>query len=254
VVTSAILDSGNEFIDILTRDPGHSNFTFVAGQLGCGDLAPDEELACMRTVPASAINDFLHGYYDASTLPTVAFSPIIDNHTIYENYTLLAQNQHLFPLPALLGSNAQDGIAFIPYSPFPSATDLGLADYMTSFYFFCPAYLAARTRLVSYPKTPVYRYLYSGNFTDVSPKGWMGAYHGAELPMVFGTWDREGKSEGKGLERATSEAMQDVWVRFVGSAGRETGVEGWEEGKVVEFGRDLPVRVVDVPEMEKACA
>ncbi|RKU48875.1 hypothetical protein DL546_008297 [Coniochaeta pulveracea] len=256
LVSSAIMDSGNEFIDILTRDPEHRNFTFVAEHLGCGDLPSDRELDCMRAVPASAINDFLHGYYDSGASPITTFSPVVDNHTVFENYTLLAQEEHLFPLPALIGSNANDGIAFVPYNPSPSAADLALADNMTSVWFFCPTYLAAKTRLASYPGTPVYRYLYSGNFTDVSPKGWMGAYHGAELPMVFGTWDGEGGKgeENKVLERATSEVMQDIWVRFVESAGRETGVEGWDAGKVAEFGRDVPARVVDAREMEEACS
>ncbi|OTA26318.1 hypothetical protein BTJ68_10564 [Hortaea werneckii EXF-2000] len=32
-----------------------------------------------------------------------------------------------------------------------------------------------------------YRYIYSGNFSNVSPLPWMGAYHSSELPMIFGT-------------------------------------------------------------------
>jgi len=32
-----------------------------------------------------------------------------------------------------------------------------------------------------------YRYQYLGNFTNVSPLPWMGAYHSSELPLLFGT-------------------------------------------------------------------
>jgi len=36
---------------------------------------------------------------------------------------------------------------------------------------------------------PTYRYQYAGNFSNVSPVSWMGAYHSSELPLLFGTHD-----------------------------------------------------------------
>ncbi|QQK47415.1 Acetylcholinesterase, insect [Penicillium digitatum] len=37
---------------------------------------------------------------------------------------------------------------------------------------------------------PTWRYLYHGNFRNLSPTPWLGAYHGAEIPVVFGTYDK----------------------------------------------------------------
>lgn len=86
IVSSLIMNSGSELLDLTTADPGSSNFTFLAGQLGCGGLAPAEELACMRGVDAFAIEDFLHSYQDAATTPAITFTPVVDEKTVFADY------------------------------------------------------------------------------------------------------------------------------------------------------------------------
>ncbi|KAK4033719.1 Alpha/Beta hydrolase protein [Parachaetomium inaequale] len=257
IANSVILASGNEFIDILVRDPAHSNFTFVASHFGCDSTSPAEELACMRKVDAFAIADFVDGYIDAGTAPPLFISAVIDGHTVFDNYAALAQAGKVARLPALIGSNAQDGVLFVPYSP--DGVDEALADQTMMTYFFCPTYQAARARVAAHAgDVPVYRYVYAGNFSNVSPRGWMGAYHGAEMPLVFGTHPlfRGNSTE---LEYATGYAMQDTWLRFVATAGEEMAVEGWDArdgvdgGRVVEFGNGVPARLMDTAELEKQC-
>ncbi|KAL2130632.1 hypothetical protein VTI74DRAFT_6133 [Chaetomium olivicolor] len=222
IANGLILNSGNEFIDILSRDPAHTNFNCVASHFGCGNLPPLIELHCMRRVNAHAIKDFLRTYFDSGSTPPLIISPIIDNRTVFPNYPAIAQAGHIANLPVLLGSNAEDGIPFVPYPPSPSG--LTLADEMTTRFFLCSTLQAAKARL-SAGTGPVCRYVYAGNFSNVSPKGWMGAYHGAELPVVFGTHAMFGGNSTE-LEWRTSWAMQDLWVRFVAKGGRGIGVEG----------------------------
>ncbi|EAQ83502.1 hypothetical protein CHGG_09906 [Chaetomium globosum CBS 148.51] len=263
IANSVILDSGNEFIDILSHNPTHSNFTYVASQLGCGNLPPAAELTCMRknnnNVSATAINALIETYTDAGRTPPVFFSPSIDDGaTVFANYSARAQAGHIARLPALIGSNAQDGVSFVPYDP--QGVDQTLADEMTAVFFFCPSYQAARARITAHRgEVPVYRFVYAGNFKNVSPKPWMGAYHGAEMPPVFGTHGLF-RGESSALEKETSRVMQDVWLEFVATAGeRMTVVEGWDAwrevdgGRVVEFGNGVPARVMDTREMEKQC-
>ncbi|KAJ9165280.1 Carboxylic ester hydrolase [Coniochaeta hoffmannii] len=257
VVNSIILDSGNEFIDILTYDSGHANFTFIASRFGCGGLSPAEELSCMRGVDAGEMEQFMHDYYVNGSVPYVTFSPVVDNVTVFGDYATRASGEggKIARLPALIGSNAQDGNLFVPYSPGGVAEEL--ADQMTMVYFFCPTYKAAQARIAA-GAGPVYRYLYAGNFSNVSPRPWLGAWHGSELPLVFGT-DGLYRGESSELERITSWAMQDIWVEFVATAGRNISVVGWERGKqvdggpVVEFGNGVPARVIDTREMEGRC-
>ncbi|KAH6847627.1 Alpha/Beta hydrolase protein [Chaetomium sp. MPI-CAGE-AT-0009] len=257
IANSVILDSGNEFIDVLSYDSTHSNFTYLASQLGCGDLNPTQELACMRQVDALQITDFIRTYTDAGRTPPLFFSASVDAHTVFANYSALAAAGQIARLPALIGSNAQDGVSFAPYSP--DSVDQALADQMTAVFFFCPSYQAARARVVAHGgEVPVYRFVYSGNFTNVSPKPWMGAYHGAEMPPVFGTHGLF-RGESSELEYATSWAMQDAWVEFVATAGERMTVDRWDAwkevdgGRVVEFGNGVPARLMDTTEMEEQC-
>jgi carboxylesterase type B len=259
VVNSVILDSGNEFVDILTRDPGHANFTFLAEQFGCsgggGDVSPADELACMRRVDTAAMETFMHDYYANGTSPIITFSPVIDNTTVFADYAARALEGEIARLPALIGSNAQDGNMFVPYAR--DGVDEALTDQMTMEYFFCPTYQAAKVRLEA-GVGPVYRYLYNGNFSNVSPRKWMGAWHGSELPLVFGT-DGSYRGESTELERMTSWAMQDAWVEFVATAGMKMSVASWSGnehvvgGQVVEFGNGVPARVIDATELEERC-
>lgn len=255
ILNSLIMDSGNELVDILTRDPTHANFTFVASKFGCANLGPTEELSCMRQVDASAMEDFMKAYNDDGMTPILTFSPIIDNRTVFSNYTSLAEAGTIAHLPVLIGSNIQDGEMFVPYDP--NGVDTTLAEPITMSWFFCPAYQSAKLRTDA--KTgPIYRFLYSGNFSNMSPRPWMGAWHGAEMPLVFGTHNlyRGNSTE---LEFATSHAMQDAWLAFVATAGKTSSIEGWDAwdevdgGRVVEFGNGVPARLIDTTEMDKAC-
>ncbi|KAH8646761.1 acetylcholinesterase [Xylariales sp. PMI_506] len=222
IVNSFIMDSGNELLDITSPDSAHSNFTFFAEQFGCGDLSPADELACMRTVDADEIEDFLHAYNDAGTTPTVTFAPVVDDITVFSDYYSRALAGNVSILPTLLGSNTQDGVPFVTYSIDGPNTTVALE--VTLDYFFCPSFKSATTRTAA--GAPVYRYEYAGNFSNISPVSWLGAWHGAELPLLFGTHSLF-RNPSTALENATSVAMQDAWLGLV--AGGEAGMaaQGW---------------------------
>jgi acetylcholinesterase len=58
-----------------------------------------------------------------------------------------------------------------------------------------------------------YRYRYNGNFSNISPAEYPGAYHGAELPLLFGT---AGEYHGASTtyEDILSVTLQDLWIEF----------------------------------------
>jgi carboxylesterase type B len=255
IVNSLIMNSGNEFIDILTVDSHHGNFTFVASEFGCDHLDPLDELSCMRKVDPAAIEEFMLKYYEEGKTPLLTFSPVVDNRTVFTNYTALALAGKVAQVPALLGTTAHEGVTFVPYSP--DGVDTVLADQITMGFFFCPTYQSAKVRIVA-NTGPVYRYLYAGNFTNISPRGWMGAWHGAEMPLLFGTHPLY-RGSSTPLEYATSHAMQDAWLAFVATAGEEPSIPGWdawdeiEGGRVVEFGNGVSARLIDTSAMEMNC-
>lgn len=93
IVKGIIEESGSETLGAgreSTFDTTHSNFSAVAAAVGCGGLSPDQQLACMRHENVSALeieqaiqlNNQAH-----PTKPVLIFTPIVDNKTVFANYT-----------------------------------------------------------------------------------------------------------------------------------------------------------------------
>lgn len=76
----------------------------------------------------------------------------------------------------------------------------------------CPVGEEAKSRALAGLTT--YRYEYAGNFTNISPLPWFGAYHSSELPLLFGTHSQYG-SPSTQFEWDVSYAMQALWLSFV---------------------------------------
>ncbi len=151
----------------------------------------------------------------------------------------------------------------------PQGVNAANANYVTLSRFICPAVQTTRYFLTLYISSsnicrnryalnvPTYRYLYAGNFTNISPRPWEGAYHCSELPMIFGTL---GIAHGDStpFELAVSHSMQDMYLAFItdGPAGLET--KGWNvytpNGTVLEFGKgDKVVGNLAMDSFEKVC-
>ncbi|KAK5658418.1 hypothetical protein OQA88_2395 [Cercophora sp. LCS_1] len=249
IVEAIAMNSGSETLPAAvwsTADTEHKNFSTVAAGVGCGGLSLGEELACMRSDKATpqAVDDFIKQYNEDAfdqhfAKPIVIFTPIVDDKTAFGDYTALSKAGHIAKIPTIVGSAINDGVAFVPLSP--TGVNETLASGVTLALFFCPAFKSATDRLGA--GVPVYRYLYAGNFTNVAPAPFLGAYHASELPLFFGTFD-DFRGPGTAFERATSAAMQDAYLAL--ATGGVTGMEknGWPlyasiaTGQVREFGAE----------------
>lgn len=83
-----------------------------------------------------------------------------------------------------------------------------------------------------------YRMMYAGNFSNISPLPWMGAYHSSELPLIFGTYG-DFRGNGTDFQRATSEAMQDMYLAFALDPEEGLARMGWPKyssGRIEVFG------------------
>ena len=147
----------------------------------------------------------------------------------------------------------------MPFAPYkPTGPDPALAEAALLSTFFCPATESCRLRQQT--GRPTYRYEYAGNWTNLSPAPWMGAFHSAELPMLFGTHPNF-RGESTEAEYATSHVMQDSWLAFAkdGPSGLEGA--GWEEYSAVdeasvrEFGAGgVPAQDTSLAEMVGMCS
>lgn len=102
-----------------------------------------------------------------------------------------------------------------------------------------------------------FRYYYAGNFSNIAPRSWEGAYHSAELPLIFGTHDIA-RGPSTDFEVALSHRMQDLWLAFMRDPKGGLPAQGWPaytpDGNAMEFGWDGKLTdFISVAEFEKNC-
>lgn len=214
LASGLFLQSGNAIRQFARgNDALQTNFTFVAKSLGCDFLDADAELECMQHVPANLITNFVGQYGDNDTEPGLFFRPTVDEKTVFANYTARAKSGFIPKIPALISTTANEDASLIAYpadnlvaGPNKTATDLG-----TLAAFVCPAFYGKNVRV--YNNLTTYRYQYAGNFSNISPYAWLGAYHASDIPPIFGTYDLHGGSTE--LEVQVSHRMQDYIFAFI---------------------------------------
>lgn len=86
IVSSIIADSGSANLRS-SSDTQQSNFTSLAGLVGCGGLEPEPELSCVRNVSATDLENALSYYGINGTKPAISFTPFPDNKTAFGNIT-----------------------------------------------------------------------------------------------------------------------------------------------------------------------
>ncbi|KAH6646534.1 Alpha/Beta hydrolase protein [Truncatella angustata] len=248
IYSGTILDSATALFPRAggrTFDTAQTNFTAVAAALGCHSTS--SEINCLRGVTWQAIEAVL------SADPTLKFLPIVDNVTVFQNYSDRYAINAISSVPALIGTNLHEFNEGIP-TPLSPTFNQSASDKNTIEIFLCTAALTSQARQ-SHSLT-TYRYRYDGNFSNISPSKYSGAYHAAELPLIFGTaGDFHGVSTA--YENAVSRSMQDLWLDFARDPEYGLRISGWgtyDQGKAVILGdEDEPVKGIDVSQLDGVC-
>ncbi|KAK8097972.1 carboxylesterase [Apiospora kogelbergensis] len=268
LVRAAITSSGSALMSFGSRDYDGANFTFVAKSLGCGFDNDDDkrkELRCMRRIPFQRITNFVGQYQDNSTLvdpsqPPITFSNQPDEKWVFSNYTQRYLEGKVAKIPTIIGTTAREGsaLAYVPLSNYTAGPSEETVVRGTV-RFVCPGHESsvARDKL----GLATYRYHWAGDFANLGPVPWLGAYHYSDLYMVFGSY---GIAPGEipPLEVATSEVMQDYFLDFITEPDSLAG-KGWpryhagsgsDGGMLAQFGaRGKTVELVTGDSVEGAC-
>jgi carboxylesterase type B len=88
-VAGIIADSGAPSL-LNSQDKAQSNFTFLAGLVGCANLSPENEVSCVRKVPAQTLENALSWYNSNGTKPSISFGLVTDDKVVFTNYTAQA--------------------------------------------------------------------------------------------------------------------------------------------------------------------
>ncbi|OTB02038.1 hypothetical protein M426DRAFT_265120 [Hypoxylon sp. CI-4A] len=242
-------------------DALQTNFTYVAKELGC-DFPddPQGEFECMQQLPVNLITNFVGHYGDDKGDPRLFFRPTADEKLIFKNYTQRAERGLISKAPALISdtSNEQSSLIAYPADNLVAGPNKTEVDKGTLQDFICPAYNSTNVRSINNLAT--YRYQYAGNYSNLTPFSWMGAYHGADLPMIFGSYNLTGGATD--LEKQVAETMQDYILAFLSDPQDGLKNLGWlpsdaeqgAGGTMMRFGAGSDIaQSISSSEVDSAC-
>ncbi|KAG6356458.1 hypothetical protein INS49_015846 [Diaporthe citri] len=226
IVAGLIQHSGSVFATGVSVDDEHKNFTFVAERLGCADLTPADEFACMQhNVSAEAIIRFYGDYNMNHSDYQLKWTTITDNVTKWDDYTARAEDGNYTLAPAIVGSNGNEDASLItwPGSHGPNMTEIRekVRTGRT-----CPVTYLSNLRYTTGSRT--FRYWNNASFPNISPRWWEGAYHTSKLPLLLGTFTEHGAGPPTAFEYEVWEQWQDFYLAFLkDSSGQGLVDMGW---------------------------
>ncbi|KIW45062.1 uncharacterized protein PV06_03481 [Exophiala oligosperma] len=254
IAKGLFMESGTALLQGTSTDSKHSNFTFVASHLGCGGLNASAEIQCMRDVPVEKIVNFVGRRGDNGTMPALDFGPVADAKVIFSNYTQRYKQGLVANVPAIVGNAADEGEGLTPYTNVTAGPNETLALQTTIGGFICPSHNTSEYRTQN--KLLTYRYQYAGNFSNISPRPWMGAYHDTDLPMLFGTYN-DFRGAGPGFEGRVSQKLQDLVLAFMKDPVAGPKGMGWSDytsGQMLRFAADgVVAKNVSVQTVDGVC-
>ncbi|KAI1129814.1 Alpha/Beta hydrolase protein [Nemania abortiva] len=215
------LQSGTVFSGTFPLDPMHTNFSFVARHFGCEFDCDDDgaaEIDCMRQVPFTQMVNFMGQYTDRGETPAILFIPFPDDRIVFSDYTARSEAGMIARRPVIISNTANEASSLVPWpvdnltaGPYqPAITEFDVAGAV------CATLnsTAYRNRLGA--DVPVFRFQHAGIFPNLNFYKWLGAYHGSDTSISFGTYELlDGIAPSTHFEAEVSQSMQDHVLAFV---------------------------------------
>jgi carboxylesterase type B len=265
IASAYFLQSGTVFTSPAVTDTTYSNFSFVARKSGCqfdNDSGGIAELECMRQVPFDKIENLIGQYGDSGQHPALNFIPVVDESIIFSDYEARARSGKVAHRPTIISNTANEMSSMIPLpSNLTEGPDQGLVLAYDVAMWICPTYNSTieRSRL----GIPVFRYQHAGTYPNLNPFKWLGAYHGSDVPMNFGTYGfLTNLANTSKFEAEVSRKMQDHILAFAKDPYHGPQKIGWKPivasnrfgGEVIRFGANGSViQYVNGIEVDGTC-
>ncbi|KAB8337212.1 hypothetical protein FH972_021514 [Carpinus fangiana] len=173
-------------------------FNNVSSVLGCD--TSKSQLKCMQS---QSVKDILAVMDTAVTAKGIApvFQAAVDNKTVFGNYSAITRR--LARVPGFYK------LEFAAEGKFLNDTAWEVAQAIIAT---CPAVQAATTRAKL--GIPTWQYRYFGQFDNLQLYLGDGAWHGSEIPMVFGTSQDVSGIAPSAQQQAVSRYMMKAWAAF----------------------------------------
>ncbi|KAF5858115.1 hypothetical protein ETB97_004881 [Aspergillus alliaceus] len=211
IVHAVAMQSGAAGL-ITNDDVHHQNWKNLSSALGCSTLS------CMQTKSwEEIIEEVSSGSYK--------FNPVQDNVTVFTDIEARSKQGGLARLPTLIGGANREASAYFNLSS--KSINETLVYTATQQTFNCPIVQTTTKRLGQ--DIPTWRYLYHGNWSNLSPTQWLGAYHSSDVPIVFGTYNKSTIESPSPGEVAASKYIQGAWVAFAKDPWHGLHEYGWPQ-------------------------
>lgn len=196
------------------------NASMILGCGGSGDNAT-EVMNCMRTKDVAQITTAI------SSLPNFVTS--VDEQVVYSDYPARSLAGNFIKKPMLIGhTDFEAGMVRIVSGLKNITLPDSILDAFDLETFYCPA--ASRANVSVYNNVPIWRYRYFGDFPNMrlSETIHTGAYHGAEVNILFDTVPvGEGIPESTAAEIEIGDYMRGAWAAFAKDPENGLDAYGW---------------------------
>lgn len=212
IIAGMILESGTveSFTLPYAANESAAFWYDVTTAVGCGNSSTDPTtlLTCMRSVDV----DTIMAAIPRSGVQAVqsAFGPTVDNITVFSDYS----NRTPASIPILLGNDNYESGLF--------RTEFAIEEGYTfpdSFWdmYELSGYTCTSSRRANYSLAagnPTWRFRWFAVFPDIDISSEGGAYHGIELPLIFGTTDSFSTVNATADEVIFTAYIRGAWVAF----------------------------------------
>ncbi|KAJ3498129.1 hypothetical protein NLG97_g1365 [Lecanicillium saksenae] len=172
IATGLLLQSGTiEGLGALAHNPDFE-FVRVAKAVGCQSTDRLKELACMKRVDAQQLQHAISHHTLNPFGSLYGGWPMVDNTTVFTNeeYERKGREGKFAHVPTLIGSMLNEGDGSVNWDAC-TGVNRTQANWVTEAIFECNIAIEAR-----------------GTFLDVETYPWLRAYHGADIPILMGTY------------------------------------------------------------------
>ncbi|KAJ5718383.1 Carboxylesterase type B [Penicillium malachiteum] len=200
-----------------TAEQSSNAFFSASRSLGCGGHAekPEQVVECMRQKPFRVLfNASLHvPLVQTATIPEPVFHPVVDEITVFSDYAKRSSEGKFARVPFLVTSNNNEA-GF--YRLAAQAANITVSNHTWNEFslaaFTCPSGKAAKDRIAN--GVPAWQARYFGDWENLRLYAGSGAYHGSDLPMIFGNTESIAGIPDSEAEKKVSRYMASAWVAF----------------------------------------
>lgn len=208
----------------------------VTQALGCGGSSSSNVTACVRTKNTTEIVNAISATSGSGGV-LGSFGPTVDEIVVFSNYTERSLAGNFTKKPMLIGNTENEAGLFIATS---SLQGLSYPDDVWKSFnllsFTCPTGYRANYSIQA--QVPTWRYRYFGAFpnTEIVPNA--GAWHSADIPILFDT--NIANPPDTTEQTAIGKYMRGAWAAFAKDPENGLTNYGWPK---YEPGKDTLIRL-----------